>query len=93
MTKTAEGMTDPSPSPRDAATRAGVTLRLLWPQWQGPGRLAGLHVWTEDDVPNIAGWGIASFSPDDLRATTRPATGLARRRAGRHDRRAVHRVR
>jgi arginase len=31
--------------------------------------LAGLHAWTEDDFPNIARWGIASFSPDDLRAT------------------------
>ena len=27
-------MTDPGPSPRDAAVRAGVTLRLLWPQRQ-----------------------------------------------------------
>ena len=228
MTKTAEGMTDPGPSPRDAAARAGVTLRLLWPQWQGAGTssvtelasefpfglarrgyavgsailaailppnqgpvatapvtfrdegleerdgieaktvivrqlaaalevirehdpariatlggecavsvapfselarrygddlaivwidshpdigtpasrypgfhatavaaltghgdrdvqellpatvspdrvaLAGLHAWTEDDFPNVAGWGIASFSPGDLRATTRP---------------------
>ena len=32
---------------------------------------AGLHAWTEDDVPNIARWGIASFSPNDLHATTR----------------------
>jgi arginase len=226
MTKTAEGMTDPGPSPRDTAARAGVTLRLLWPQWQGAGTssvtelasefpfgiarrgyamgsailtailppnqgpvapvtfrdegleerdgieaktvilrqlaaalevirehdpariatlggecavsvapfselarrygddlaivwidshpdigtpasqypgfhamagaaltghgdrdvqqllpatvspdrvaLAGLHAWTEDDFPNVAGWGIASFSPGDLRATTRP---------------------
>jgi arginase len=30
-------MTAPGPSPRDAAARAGVTLRLLWPQWQGAG--------------------------------------------------------
>jgi arginase len=37
MTKTAEGMTDSGPSPRDAAAGAGVTLRLLWPQWQGAG--------------------------------------------------------
>ena len=35
MTKTAEAMTDPGPSPRDAAAGARVTLRLLWPQWQG----------------------------------------------------------
>ena len=34
--------------------------------------LAGLHAWTEDDIPNVVRWGIASFSPDDLRATTRP---------------------
>jgi arginase len=49
-----------------------VTLRCSGRNGRGPGRLAGLHVWTEDDVPNIARWGIASFSPDDLRATTRP---------------------
>ena len=30
-------MTDPGPSPEDAADPAGVTLRLLWPQWQGAG--------------------------------------------------------
>jgi arginase len=30
-------MTDPGSSPEDAAGRAGVTLRLLWPQWQGVG--------------------------------------------------------
>ncbi|WP_018296356.1 arginase family protein [Corynebacterium lubricantis] len=29
--------------------------------------LAGLHDWTEDDFPNVAAWGINSFSPDDLR--------------------------
>jgi arginase len=30
-------MTDSGPSARDAAAGAGVTLRLLWPQWQGAG--------------------------------------------------------
>ena len=30
-------MTDPDPSPKDAAGSDGVTLRLLWPQWQGAG--------------------------------------------------------
>lgn len=44
----------------------------------------GLHAWTGDDFPNIARWGIASFSPGDLRETTRPlldwlaATGCSR---------------
>ena len=40
-------MTDPGPSPRDAAVRAGVTLRLLWPQRQilerGPADLRDGH--------------------------------------------------
>lgn len=70
-----------------------MTLRLLWPQWQGAGTssvtelaaellpatvspdrvaLARLHAWTGDDFPNIAAWGIRSFSPDSLRETTRP---------------------
>jgi arginase len=30
-------MTDPDRSPKDAACGDGVTLRLLWPQWQGAG--------------------------------------------------------
>lgn len=34
--------------------------------------LAGVHVWEEDDYPNIADWGIRSFSPDDLRHSSRP---------------------
>ena len=34
--------------------------------------LAGLHAWTEDDIGNVAAWGIHSFGPDDLRTTTRP---------------------
>jgi arginase len=46
----------------------------LLPATVSPDRvaLAGLHAWTEDDFPNIARWGIASFSPGDLRDTTRP---------------------
>ena len=46
--------------------------------------LVGLHAWTEDDIPNVAEWGIRSFSPDDLRTTTQPlldwlaATGCSR---------------
>jgi arginase len=46
--------------------------------------LVGLHAWTEDDIPNVAEWGIRSFHPDDLRETTRPvldwlaATGCSR---------------
>ena len=34
--------------------------------------LVGLHAWAGDDFPNVAAWGIASFSPDNLRETTRP---------------------
>jgi arginase len=46
--------------------------------------LVGLHEWTEDDFPNVAEWGIQSFSPDQLRQSTRPllewlaATGSSR---------------
>jgi arginase len=46
--------------------------------------LVGLHSWTEDDIGNVARWGIRSFSPDDLRVTTQPllewlaATGCSR---------------
>jgi arginase len=46
--------------------------------------LAGLHSWSDDDFPNVAEWGIQSFSPDELRETTRPllnwvaATGCSR---------------
>jgi len=32
--------------------------------------LAGMHSWTEDDIPNANEWGIASFSPEDLRTTS-----------------------
>lgn len=34
--------------------------------------LAGLHAWDEDDILNVAGWGIRSFSPGELRESTRP---------------------
>jgi arginase len=34
--------------------------------------LAGLHAWTDDDIGDVAEWGIRSFSPEDLRATTQP---------------------
>jgi arginase len=34
--------------------------------------LVGLHAWAEDDIANVAHWGIGSFSPDDLRGTTQP---------------------
>jgi arginase len=60
-------------------------LRLL-PAIVSPDRVAlvGLHAWTDDDIPNVAEWGIRSFSPDDVRTTTRPlldwlaATGCSR---------------
>jgi arginase len=46
--------------------------------------LVGLHSLDEDDYPNIAEWGIHSFSPDDLRHSSQPvldwlaATGCTR---------------
>lgn len=33
---------------------------------------AGLHSWTDDDFPNVAKWGLSSFSPNDLRESTQP---------------------
>ena len=49
-------------------------VQELLPATVSPDRvaLAGLHAWTEDNLPNIARWGIQSFSPDNLRETTRP---------------------
>ena len=46
----------------------------LLPATVSPDRVAlvGLHSWSDDDFPNMAEWGIQSFSPDDLRETTRP---------------------
>ena len=60
-------------------------LELL-PATVSPDRVAlvGLHSWSDDDLPNVAEWDIHSFSPDELRETTRPlldwvaATGCAR---------------
>jgi arginase len=60
-------------------------LRLL-PATVPPNRVAlvGLHAWTEDDIPNVAGWGIRAFSPDAVRESCRPlldwleATGCCR---------------
>src|SRR5690349_11044771 len=45
-------------------------LKLL-PATVTPDRVAvvGLHAWAEDDIGNVADWGIGSFSPDDVRAT------------------------
>jgi arginase len=46
--------------------------------------LVGVHSWDDDDFPNVAEWGIQSFSPDELRESTRPlldwaaATGCSR---------------
>jgi arginase len=46
--------------------------------------LVGLHAWANDDIANVAQWGIRSFSPDDLREATQPledwlaATGCSR---------------
>ena len=49
----------------------------LLPAIVAPERVAlvGLHSWTEDDYPNIAEWGIRSFSPADLRQSSEPLLG------------------
>jgi arginase len=60
-------------------------LRLL-PATLDPRRVAlvGLHSWTDDDVPNVARWGISAFRPDELQRSSRPlldwlkASGCAR---------------
>jgi arginase len=62
-----------------------AVLELL-PATVSPDRVAlvGLHSWTDDDYRNVAEWGIQSFSPDELRESTRPlldwvaATGCSR---------------
>jgi arginase len=48
-------------------------LKLL-PGTVTPDRVAliGLHEWTEDEFPNVAAWGIQTFSPDDVRTSTQP---------------------
>jgi arginase len=61
-------------------------VQELLPATVSPDRVAlvGLHAWATDDIANVAHWGIRSFSPDDLRATTQPlgdwlaATGCSR---------------
>jgi arginase len=46
--------------------------------------LVGLHAWTDDDIPNVAAWGIRAFAPRDVAETTAPvrdwlaATGCSR---------------
>lgn len=49
-------------------------VQELLPATVSPERVAlvGLHAWASDDIANVAHWGIPSFSPDDLRATTQP---------------------
>jgi arginase len=62
-----------------------AVLELL-PATVSPDRVAlvGVHSWDDDDFPNVAGWGIQSFSPDELRESTQPlldwvaATGCSR---------------
>jgi arginase len=34
--------------------------------------LVGLHEWTEDDIGNVAEWGITAFGPEDLRKSSQP---------------------
>ena len=34
--------------------------------------LVGLHAWTDDDYPHVAGWGLSAFSPEDLRSSSNP---------------------
>ncbi len=48
-------------------------LELL-PATVSPVRVAfvGVHSWSDDDFSNVADWGIQSFSPEDLRESTRP---------------------
>ena len=66
--------------------RGDAEVTALLPATVDPSRvaLAGLHAWTDDDYPHIAQWGLSSFTPDDLRTTSRPlldwlaATGCSR---------------
>ena len=58
----------------------------LLPSIVSPDRVAlvRLHSWSDDDVPNVAEWGIQSFSPDELEkllgrcSIGSPPTGCAR---------------
>lgn len=72
-----------------AATLTGhgdPDIQELLPATVSPQRLAlvGLHSWTEDDIGNVAAWGIQAFNPDQLRGSSRPlldwiaATGCSR---------------
>jgi arginase len=53
-------------------------VQALLPATVAPDRVAlvGLHAWAEDDIANVAHWGIGSFSPDELRETDPAAGGL-----------------
>jgi arginase len=50
-----------------------AVLRLL-PATLDPRRVAlvGLHSWADDEIPNVARWGIRTFRPDDLRRSSQP---------------------
>ena len=54
--------------------RADPDIQALLPAIVPASRVAlvGLHVWTEDDYPHLADWGIQAFSPDDLRTSSTP---------------------
>lgn len=49
-----------------------VLARL--PATVDPSRVAltGLHAWTQDAYANVGGWGLAAFSPTELRTTSQP---------------------
>jgi len=49
-------------------------LLELLPSTVSPDRVAlvGLREWTDDDIGNVADWGIHTFVPDDLRSSTQP---------------------
>jgi arginase len=61
-------------------------VQELLPATLSPDRVAlvGLHSWEDDDLANIADWGIRTFSPEELRGSSRPlldwvaATGCSR---------------
>lgn len=54
--------------------RCGPEVRSLLPATLDPSRVAvaGLHSWTEDAIGHLDEWGIASFSPDQLRGGAGP---------------------
>jgi arginase len=37
--------------------------------------LVGLHSWADDDIVNVAQWGIRSFSPDEVPEASQPLLG------------------